>query len=82
MGSESRAISALNDCIQERFKEINDRFGVARIVKIGETPHRFQPESVAEMSSVRALEQARLQLEPHGTSRPRLWSGVPGVSQA
>ncbi len=59
---EWRAISALNDCIQRRFEDINDRFGVARIVRIGETPHRFQPESVAEMGSVRALEQARLQV--------------------
>jgi hypothetical protein len=61
-GVEWHAISALNDCIQRRFEEINDRFGVARIVRIGETPHRFQPESVAEMGSVRALEQARLQV--------------------
>jgi hypothetical protein len=61
-GVEGHVISALNDCIQQRFEEINDRFGVARFVRIGETPHRFQPESVAEMGSVRALEQARLQV--------------------
>jgi hypothetical protein len=62
MGNISRVIGALNDCIQGRFQDINDRFGISRVVKIGETPHRFQPESVAEMSSVRALEQARLEV--------------------
>ena len=59
---ESRVIDALNNCIQARFRDIDDRFGVRRIVKIGETPHRFEPESVVEMSSVRALEQARLEV--------------------
>lgn len=61
-GADMQAISAFNDCIQDRFKDIIDRFGVSRIVKLGETPHRFQPESVAEMGSVRALEQARLEV--------------------
>jgi hypothetical protein len=58
----SRLIDALDDCIQGRFRDITDRFGVARIAPMGPTPHRFSPESVAELSSVRALEQARLQV--------------------
>ena len=62
MGTASRLIGALDGCIQERFKDVNDRFGIARLVKIDERAHRFEPESVAEMSSVRGLEQARLQV--------------------
>jgi hypothetical protein len=60
--SASRLIDALDDCIQGRFRDITDRFGVARIVPMGPTPHRFTPENVAELSSVRALERARMEV--------------------
>jgi hypothetical protein len=59
---EAHAISALNDCIQERFKDVNEKFGMARMIKPGDAAHRFRPESVREMSAVRSLEQAHLQV--------------------
>ena len=41
MGTASRLIGALDGCIQERFKDVNDCFGIARLVKIDERAHRF-----------------------------------------
>ena len=79
LGTVSRVIGALNDCIQGRFEDINDRFGISRVVKIGETPHRFQPESVAEMSSVRALEQARLEVVLY-VAGPRVMRPTPALA--
>jgi hypothetical protein len=59
---EARVISALNDCIQERFKDVNERFGMARMMKPGDAAHRFRPENVREMAAVRNLEQSHLQV--------------------
>jgi len=59
---EVRVISALNDCIQQRFKDVNEGFGMARVLKPGNTAHRFRPETVREVSAVRDLEQAHLQV--------------------
>ena len=55
-------IAALNRIIQERFTEVDSTFGLRRIVVIGDTPHRFQPESVAEFDAVRELDEARLRV--------------------
>jgi len=40
-------IGQLNDGIQERFKDVDEQFGIRRIVTT-RTPHRFTPETVAE----------------------------------
>src|SRR4029453_19249301 len=59
---EARLIAALNDCLQERFRDVDERLGIRRIITIGETPHRFKPENVRELSAVDELERARLRL--------------------
>ena len=55
-------IAALNRIIQERFTEVDSTFGLRRIVVIGDTPHRFQPENVSEFDAVRGLDEARLRV--------------------
>lgn len=55
-------IASLNRSIQDRFKEVDRLFGLRRIVVIGDTPHRFRPESVAELSAVQELRDARLRV--------------------
>lgn len=55
-------IAALNRIIQERFAEVDSTFGLRRIVVIGDTPHRFQPERVSEFDAVRELNEARLRV--------------------
>ena len=57
---ELRAIAELNDCIQQRFLDVDKFFGFRRIVTPDDTPHRFRPENVREMDAVRVLEDARL----------------------
>ena len=57
---ELRAIAELNDCIQQRFLDVDKFFGFRRIVKPDDTPHRFRPENVREMDAVRVLAEARL----------------------
>jgi hypothetical protein len=65
----TRLISALNACIQERFKEVDERFGLARIVTVNRSPHVFRPEQAAEFDAVAALEQADLRVVLYLTSR-------------
>jgi hypothetical protein len=55
-------LAALNDCIQERFKDVDEGFGFRRLVRIGDTPHRFRPENAREMTAVGALERSGLQV--------------------
>ena len=55
-------IAELNRIIQERFTEVDSTFGLRRIVIIGETPHRFQPEKVSELNAVRGLDEARMRV--------------------
>lgn len=55
-------IASLNRSIQDRFKDVDTLFGLRRIVVIGDTPHRFKPENVAELSAVHELESARLRV--------------------
>jgi hypothetical protein len=65
----ARLIAQLNDCLQERFLDVDEGFGIRRITKIGETPHRFKPESVRELDAVQELEQERLRLVLYLTGR-------------
>jgi hypothetical protein len=51
-------IASLNRSVQDRFKDVDKYFGLRRIVVIGDTPHQFRPESVAEFSAVKALEES------------------------
>jgi hypothetical protein len=60
--TDAQLVAALNDCIQERFKDVDEQFGIRRIVRIGDGPHRFKPESARELSAVRDLERARLRV--------------------
>jgi hypothetical protein len=55
-------ISGLDDCLQERFRDVNERFGMARIIKPGDTAHRLQPDNIREVTTVRNLEQANLRV--------------------
>jgi hypothetical protein len=62
-------LAALNDCIQERFKDVDEGFGFRRLVQIGETPHHFRPENARELSAVSALERAGLRVVLYLTGR-------------
>jgi hypothetical protein len=62
-------LSSLNDCLQERFRDVDQAFGLRRIVRVGETPHRFTPENARELSTVRDLERARLHVVLYLTGR-------------
>lgn len=66
---ESQAIDALDDCIQQRFKEIDKTFGLRRIMRAGDTPHRFKPENAREISSVNDLNSRKLDVALYLTSR-------------
>jgi hypothetical protein len=57
---ELRAIAELNDCIQQRFMDVDKAFGFTRIIKPDDTPHQFRPENVREMDAVQVLERAQL----------------------
>jgi hypothetical protein len=58
----ARALAALNDCIQQRFNDVDKRFGIARVMKLGATPHQFEPENVRELEAVRGLSNLRLRV--------------------
>lgn len=58
--SDRELILALNDCIQERFKDVDQTFGYRRIVRIGETAHRFTPENAKEIKIVDELKKVGL----------------------
>ena len=62
-------IASLNRSIQDRFKDVDNTFGLRRIVVIGDTPHRFKPESVTELAAVREVEDARLQVAMYVAGR-------------
>ena len=55
-------IAALNAVIQSRFSDIDTTFGLRRIVVIGDTPHRFRPETVRESEVVQSLDAERLRV--------------------
>ena len=56
-----RIIDALNDCVQERFKEVEERLGMARVTRPG-APHLFTPERLREQTVVEDLERARIRV--------------------
>jgi hypothetical protein len=62
-------IAVLNQIIQERFTEVDNTFGLRRIVVIGDTPHRFQPETVSEADAVRELDEAHLRVAMYMAGR-------------
>ena len=53
----TRIIGTLNERIQERFKDINNGFGISRLMRPERLPHRLEPETVSEMAVVRELER-------------------------
>ena len=55
-------IYALDGCIQHRFEDIDKNFGIRRIIKEGETPHRFKPENAKEFDVVRQLEKYQVKV--------------------
>jgi hypothetical protein len=57
-GRAARLIDALHDCVLERFKEVDERLGTARITRRG-APHVFAPEQIREMTAVEELARAR-----------------------
>jgi hypothetical protein len=69
-GTRARAlIDGFDDCIQQRFTDVDEGFGFRRIVKPGDTPHRFKPENVREEGAVRGLEGAGLRVVLYLTGR-------------
>src|SRR5688572_28374176 len=66
---ESQFIDALDDCIQQRFKDIDQSFGFRRITRAGDTPHRFKPENAKELASVSELNAQGLNVALYLTSR-------------
>ena len=66
---ERAAIIAFDQCIQERFKDVDEGFGYRRIVKAGETPHRFNAENASEMTAVRDLERTGMRVLLYLTGR-------------
>jgi hypothetical protein len=66
---EPQIIDALNDCIQQRFKDIDTSFGFRRIIRIGDTPHRFKPENPKEFSSVSDLNNQKVEVALYLASR-------------
>ena len=67
--SESHIIDALDDCIQQRFKDIDQSFGFRRIIRAGDTPHRFKPENAKELASLQALNSRKKDVALYLTSR-------------
>jgi hypothetical protein len=87
-----RLIRALNDCLQDRFRDVDERFGIRRVIAVGETPHRFKPENVRELSAFEGLERARsrvvlylagrralrVNVDPSNATRGSMWALIKG----
>ena len=69
VGRELAVISSLNDCIQARFRDVDEKFGLRRIATPDETPHRFRPENAREIEAVRALERSGMEVILYLTGR-------------
>jgi hypothetical protein len=65
----SALISAFDGCIQGRFRDVDQSFGLRRIIKPGATPHRFEPESTRELDVVQGLEAEGFQVVLYLTGR-------------
>jgi hypothetical protein len=69
-GTRARAlIDEFDACLQQRFKDVDEGFGFRRLVKIGDTPHRFHPENAREEGAVRGLDGAGLRVVLYLTGR-------------
>lgn len=58
--SGAELIAALDDCIQQRFLDVDKGFGYRRLVRPGDTPHRFKPENAKELAVVDYLTRHKL----------------------
>jgi hypothetical protein len=58
---DTEALASFDECIQERFKAVDDQFGMARIMKPGAV-HGFLPKNLREAHVIRELESANVQL--------------------
>lgn len=58
--SAAELIGALDDCIQQRFLDVDKGFGFRRIIRPGDTAHRFKPENAKELAVVEYLSGTRL----------------------
>ena len=58
--SEADLIDALDDCIQQRFLDVDKGLGFSRVIRPGSTPHRFKAENAKELTIVEYLTRARL----------------------
>ena len=78
-------LDSLNRAIQERFAGIDKFFGLRRIVVLGDTPHRFRPETLSEEAAVQDLRDASLKVALYIAGRrvlerePNLSSDEPGM---
>jgi hypothetical protein len=77
----SALISAFDGCIQGRFRDVDQSFGLRRIIKPGATPHRFEPESTRELDVVQGLEAEGFQVVLYLTGR-RVLRPKPQTSRA
>ena len=77
----SALISAFDGCIQGRFRDVDQSFGLRRIIKPGATPHRFEPESTRELDVVQGLEAEGFQVVLYLTGR-RVLRPKPQISRA
>lgn len=66
---ELRLIQEFDDCLQQRFKEIDKSFGFRRIIRPGDTPHRFKSENAKELAAVGKLKVEELTVALYLTSR-------------
>jgi hypothetical protein len=57
---EADLIAALDDCVQQRFRDVDKGFGFSRVIRPGTTPHRFKAENAKELTVVEYLTRARL----------------------
>jgi hypothetical protein len=62
-------LAAFDVCIQQRFKDIDKTLGLRRIIKIGETPHRFKPENAKELTSMSELQNGGFNVALYLASR-------------
>lgn len=58
--SEADLIAALDDCVQQRFLDVDKGFGFSRVIRPGTSPHRFKAENAKELTVVEYLTRARL----------------------
>jgi hypothetical protein len=78
--SARAVIAEFDECLQQRFKDVDEGFGFRRIVKIGDTPHHVDPENAREESAVRDLEREGLRVVLYLTGRRVLTVGrAPGA---